>query len=49
MADEDLTDLVKNIDFDTEPGGWDEESDKEFVKELMKARANAKWGGFFSY
>ena len=38
MTDEsgNFTDLVKNIDFDTEPGGWDEEADKEFVKETYE-------------
>ena len=33
MTDEDLTNLVKNINFDTGPGGWAEEPDKEFVNE----------------
>ena len=32
MADEDLTDLVKDIAFDTEPEGWAEEPDKGFKK-----------------
>ena len=45
MTDEsgNFTDLVKNIDFDTEPGGWDAESDTEFVKKSYEpaVRRNA--------
>ena len=33
MTDADLTDLVKNIDFDTEPGVWDQATNKDFMDE----------------
>ena len=33
MMDADLTDLVKNIDFDTEPGVWDKDTNKDFMDE----------------
>ena len=33
MTDEDLTDLVKNLDFDTAPEFWNQETDNEEVDE----------------
>ena len=43
MADKDLTDLVKNMDFDTEPSGWAEEPNETFVEEISNVvpRRNA--------
>ena len=43
MADKDLTDLVKNMDFDTEPSGWLEEPNENFVEEISNVvpRRNA--------
>ncbi len=43
MTDADLTDLVKNIDFDTEPGAWDQDTNKDFVDETdnLGPRRNA--------
>ena len=43
MTDADLTDLVKNIDFDTEPVAWDQDTNNDFVDETdnLGPRRNA--------